>query len=771
MGCTASKLENEDTVRRCKERRRLIKEAVFARHHLAAAHVDYCRSLRITGSSLSDFAADEPLSVSDSTPAVLLPKHPSFKPQHRPPPPPIRTRSFPAVPPSPTPSSVKPPPPPPPYSPTIASSKLPHILSSSSINTSTHRRSQYPRLPHILSDSCPSTPATVKSAGKFSYPASYTAHANYISSPSQASSVWNWENFYPPSPPGSDFFNRRNQEAEDSDENGTEMEREEVHCSEWGDDHYSTTSSASEVGDERETRSKASEFRSQSNFMPNGASIGQENNYKKEDDEDGAPSSVNWGKCRGGINGGVSATKMAVRHRDLKQIVAFVKDCFDKAAASGDQVAEMLETDRAQLDRNFSQLKKTVYHSNGVLSSLSSSWTSKPPLAVKYQFDVSNLDKAGDQKSLCSTLERLLAWEKKLYQEVKAREGVKIDHENKLKALQNQECKGDKETKLDKTKTSIKKLQSLIVVTSQAVDTTSSAIVGLRDTDLVPLLVELCHGFMHMWRSMNQTHEFQYQIVQQVRGLVNQTIKGYSTSELHRQATRDLESALSTWHSSFCRLVKFQKYFICSLHGWFKLTLIPVTFNATQLTIQPSESFSFFDEWKIALDHLPDTVASENIKSFIHVVHVIFTQQGDEMKMKRKTESIAKELEKKASSIRSIEKKYYNAYSTVGIGEALDARDPLAEKKAELVGYQRQLEDERLKYAKAVEVTRAMTLNNLQTGLPGVFQAMTNFSSLLVQALETNILRVALFGPDMQEVSFLNNVWWVCLSRGRSSYS
>ncbi|KAL9226004.1 hypothetical protein vseg_001864 [Gypsophila vaccaria] len=79
----------------------------------------------------------------------------------------------------------------------------------------------------------------------------------------------------------------------------------------------------------------------------------------------------------------------------------------------------MLETGRAQLDRSFRKLEKTVYHSSGVFSSLSSSWTSKPPLAVKYRLDATVLDAAGGNTSLCSTLECLLAWEKKLYEEVK----------------------------------------------------------------------------------------------------------------------------------------------------------------------------------------------------------------------------------------------------------------------------------------------------------------------------------------------------------------
>ncbi|KAJ8624402.1 hypothetical protein MRB53_032932 [Persea americana] len=72
MAYIASKIDNEDMVRRCKERRRLMKQVIFSRHHLLAAHFDYFRSLRLTGSTLSIFAAGEPLSVSDGTPTVLL---------------------------------------------------------------------------------------------------------------------------------------------------------------------------------------------------------------------------------------------------------------------------------------------------------------------------------------------------------------------------------------------------------------------------------------------------------------------------------------------------------------------------------------------------------------------------------------------------------------------------------------------------------------------------------------------------------------------------
>ncbi|KAF8380579.1 hypothetical protein HHK36_028067 [Tetracentron sinense] len=744
MGCTASKLDNEDTVRRCKERRHLMKEAVYARHNLATVHSAYCRSLRITGSVLSEFAAGEPLSVSDQTPAVLL-RNPSSL-SSRPPP-------------SPSPAPAPPPPPPPIFSPspspTIASSKLPHILSESSISSTP--RPKPTKLPHILSEHSPSSTPSHKSAGKYNYPTNST----YSSTPSQASSVWNWENlesFYPPSPPDSDFFRRPKDDDRHSDnyhhhldhDDNEETEREEVQCSEWGD-HYSTTSSDTKSDDDGD-EDRRSEIGARSNF---GSSVHNDTTTQpkyppmgKSEKFDEAGSSVSW-NAGAGEN---SDMKMVVRHRDLAEIVAAIQEYFDKAASAGEPVSELLETGRAQLDRSFRQLKKTVYHSSGLLSNLSSTWTSKPPLAIKYRLDAASLDEPGGSKSHCSTLERLLAWERKLYEEVKAREGVKIEHEKKLSSLQSQEYRGDEDAKLDKTKASIQRLQSLIMVTSQAVSTTSSEITRLRDTELAPQLVDLCHGLKYMWGLMNQYHEVQNHIVQQVRGLVNRSAKGESTSDLHRQATRHLESAVSDWHSTFCLLLKYQRDYIRSLHGWLKLTLLPVGNDNTTGNKEPSFSvhassdlFAFCDEWKLALDRLPDTVASGAIKSFVNVVHVISAKQMEELKIKKRTETASKELEKKSSALRNIEKKFYHSYSMVGIGlpdersdggQVFDARDPLAEKKSELAICRRRVEDEMSRHTKAVEVTRAMTLNNIQTGLPGVFQAMTSFSGMFTEALE-----------------------------------
>ncbi|GAB4844286.1 hypothetical protein Ancab_037650 [Ancistrocladus abbreviatus] len=101
---------------------------------------------------------------------------------------------------------------------------------------------------------------------------------------------------------------------------------------------------------------------------------------------------------------------------------------------------------------------------------------------------------------------------------------------------------------------------------------------------------------MYVWRSMNQFHAIQNQIVQQVCGLVNQSVKGDSSSELHWQATRDVESPVSAWHSSCCHLIKYQSVVIRSLQGWFKFNLLPVDKETNNISWEPSDAFSFLDE-------------------------------------------------------------------------------------------------------------------------------------------------------------------------------
>jgi len=59
MGCSQSKIENEESVARCKERKAFMKEAVGTRNAFAAAHSGYIVSLKNTGAALNDYGQGE----------------------------------------------------------------------------------------------------------------------------------------------------------------------------------------------------------------------------------------------------------------------------------------------------------------------------------------------------------------------------------------------------------------------------------------------------------------------------------------------------------------------------------------------------------------------------------------------------------------------------------------------------------------------------------------------------------------------------------------
>ncbi|GMN29029.1 hypothetical protein TIFTF001_002271 [Ficus carica] len=240
--------------------------------------------------------------------------------------------------------------------------------------------------------------------------------------------------------------------------------------------------------------------------------------------------------------------------------------------------------------------------------------------------------------------------------------------------------------------------------------------------------------FMCMWRSMYECHQVQKHIVQQLKYL-NVIPSTEPTSEIHRQATLQLELEVQQWHLSFCNMVKAQQDYIQSLMGWLRLSLFQFNRNSLSRASQESKIYSLCEEWNLAVDRIPDKVASEGIKSFLTVIHAIVVQQAEEQKQKKKSESVFKDLEKKVLELRSLESKYGPYFMLESSGAT--RRNPVAEKRAKVEMWRVKAEEEKTKHEKSVSVTRAMTLNNLQMGLPHVFEGMVGFSSVCMQAFES----------------------------------
>ncbi|XP_021816239.1 uncharacterized protein LOC110758637 isoform X1 [Prunus avium] len=430
--------------------------------------------------------------------------------------------------------------------------------------------------------------------------------------------------------------------------------------------------------------------------------------------------------------------------KDLVEIIKELDEYFLKAADAGELLSLLLEVPTPGFSSCQNKGGKVYNHGCNLSPSLWT-WGGSSPKFGRFgkmgcdEMVPSHLGSGVGEEGVassshCSTVERLYAWEKKLYQEVKDAETIKIEHEKRVATLKKLEMKRADYVKTEKTKNDVEKLESQMMVASQAIDTTSAEIIKLRETELYPQLIELVKGLMCMWRSMYECHQVQKHIVQQLKYL-NTIPSTEPTSEIHRQATLQLELQVQQWHQSFCNLVKAQLDYIQSLTGWLRLSLFQFRRHPISKTSQESRIYMLCEEWHHAVDRIPDKVASEGIKSFLTVVHAIVVQQAEEYKQNKKSELTFKELEKKATVLRSLESKY-GPYSMPD-SASTSTKNPVAEKRAKVEVLRAKAEEEKSKHEKSVSVTRAMTLNNLQMGFPHVFEAMVGFSSVCMQAFES----------------------------------
>ncbi|XP_042485642.1 protein ROLLING AND ERECT LEAF 2-like [Macadamia integrifolia] len=165
-----------------------------------------------------------------------------------------------------------------------------------------------------------------------------------------------------------------------------------------------------------------------------------------------------------------------------------------------------------------------------------------------------------------STLDRLYAWERKLYDEVKASGIIRREYDTKCKLLRQLESKGENSLRADKTRAVVKDLHSRIGVAFHRIDSISKRIEELRDKELQPQLEELIEGLSRMWEMMSECHKLQFLIISIVYD--NGSDKLSLQSESHRHATSHLEHELSYLSLSFTKWINAQKSYVRAINGW-----------------------------------------------------------------------------------------------------------------------------------------------------------------------------------------------------------
>ncbi|CAN1122406.1 Protein ALTERED PHOSPHATE STARVATION RESPONSE 1 [Linum perenne] len=211
-----------------------------------------------------------------------------------------------------------------------------------------------------------------------------------------------------------------------------------------------------------------------------------------------APPSVVSGLTTASGSGSELAMVVSRNSKDLVEIVKEVDEYFLKAADGGAQLSLLLEVPTSGFST--AQIKGgKVYNYGCNLTSPSSwSWSSSGMGKMADEIVISSTNIGGERGgfSHCSTVERMYAWEKKLFQEVKNAESIKIEHEKKVGMLRKLEMKRADYLKTEKTKKEVEKFESQMMVASQAIESTSSEIIKLRETELYPQLLELVKGLV-----------------------------------------------------------------------------------------------------------------------------------------------------------------------------------------------------------------------------------------------------------------------------------
>ncbi|GAB2215126.1 hypothetical protein Droror1_Dr00019502 [Drosera rotundifolia] len=226
--------------------------------------------------------------------------------------------------------------------------------------------------------------------------------------------------------------------------------------------------------------------------------------------------------------------------------------------------------DRSHIQEEAAQntMKYLTWHRT--TSSRSSS--SRNPIAANPRDDAEDISSNVFESSCmisgshASTLDRLYAWERKLYDEVKASQIVRRDYDTKCKLLRLQESKGESSHRIDKTRADVKDLHSRIRVAILRIDSISKRIEKLRDQELQPQLEELIEGLRRMWETMRECHNLQLHVVSIANS--DYHVKIFLHPESHHEVTTDLKNQLGILSSSFTRWVSSQKSYVQAINNW-----------------------------------------------------------------------------------------------------------------------------------------------------------------------------------------------------------
>ncbi|KAI3512620.1 hypothetical protein L1887_19937 [Cichorium endivia] len=441
--------------------------------------------------------------------------------------------------------------------------------------------------------------------------------------------------------------------------------------------------------------------------------------------------------------------KENVQSMNLLQVIKELNDGFVKASQNAHEVSKILEAN------NFGDNPGHTAHSTRVTRATKWNRSFKGQQIVNNEKD----DYTAKEKQTHSMiLDKILAWENKLHDEVKcspsfpafdtlvdlmkilasgdaqqAGEEMKYVYKKNIASL-NKLTKGGASGDSVETKAMVSHLHTRCIVQMQSIDSTVSEINRLRDEQLYPKLVRLVEEMGVIWKNSRKQHENQLKMVQALRAIKISLLPN-ETNEHNFSNTKRLHFHVKMWCSEFQKLTLHQNEYIKSLNNWLKLSLISIDNNFKDEVSSPRNSqnpkiLSLLRTWEDQLEKLPEVCAKNAINTFADAIDTIVHYQSDEMQMKEKCEETRREITRKSRKFEEWCDKYM-AKRTPTDEKDLDVEDDIeviAEHQIAVEALKRRLEEEEEAYRRQCGQVKDKSLMTLNTGMPEIVAAKLEFS-------------------------------------------
>ncbi|KAI3736447.1 hypothetical protein L6452_15988 [Arctium lappa] len=341
------------------------------------------------------------------------------------------------------------------------------------------------------------------------------------------------------------------------------------------------------------------------------------------------------------------------------EVVKEIQTQFNRASESGNDLSKILEVGKLPHNR-----KHVAYQVPSKMLNVFTPSLALPPADPALDTDVDLLTKS---KNLSSTLHKLYLWEKKLFDEVKIEEKMRLVHEEKKRRLRRLDEKGAEPHKVDVTRTLVRSLSTKIRIAIQVVDKISEKINSLRDEELWPQLNDFIEGLTKMWRSMVECHRSQCEAIGAAKRMDAIASHKHMTDG-SLEATMQLEHELLNWAIRFSCWFGAQKGFVRALNEWLVKCVMyepeetvdgPVPYSPGRIGAPPV--FVICNQWAQAMQRISDKEVVDAIRDFAGTVLQLWERDKGEMRQrmvvdKNNVKNLDKEDQKIHKELQILEK-------------------------------------------------------------------------------------------------------------------